>query len=290
MTSAKGVHASPKVKTELLLPVRGWQPLDLAELWRYRELLYFLTVRDVKVRYKQTALGVAWAVIQPFFTMVTFSIFFGYLGGLSRHTGDVPYPVATFCALLPWQLFSNAMSNAGNSLIGSQNLITKVYFPRLLIPASAVLVGLIDFAVAFLVLLAMMAWYGLYPGPAIFTLPVFVLLALLASLAIGLWLSAANVKYRDVRYTIPFFVQFAMFSSPVAYPSSLVLDKFGPMWHTIYGLNPMAGVIEGFRWSVLGKGESPGPILLVSTVVTLVLLVGGLLYFRRMERQFADVI
>jgi lipopolysaccharide transport system permease protein len=256
----------------------------LRELWEYRELLYFLTWRDLKVRYKQTALGAAWAVIQPLFMMLVFSVFFGRLAGVP--SDGVPYPVFTFCALLPWQLFAHALTESSNSLVGNQNLITKVYFPRLMVPMSAVLGGIVDFGIAFVILLAMLAFYGLVPGWQILALPAFVLLAVMTALAVGLWLSALNVQYRDVRYTINFLVQFWLFATPVAYPSSIIPAQ----WRVLYGLNPMVGVVEGFRWSLLGKPESPSALVLVSITVVVTLLVGGLYYFRRMEQQFADVV
>ena len=268
----------------IIRPSRGWVPLKLADLWAYRELLYFLIWRDVKVRYKQTVLGAAWAIIQPFFTMVVFSVVFGRLAKIP--SDGLPYPVFAYCALLPWQLFAHALTESGNSLVASQNLITKVYFPRLVIPLAAVLGGLVDFAIAFLVLLAMMAYYGIAPTAAVATLPLFLLLAVATALGVGLWLSALNVQYRDVRYTIPFLTQFWLFATPVAYPASLVPEP----WRAVFGLNPMAGVVEGFRWALLGTAHAPGPMLAVSGAVVLALLVGGLYYFRRMEKTFADVV
>ena len=268
----------------IIRPSRGWVPLKLADLWAYRELLYFLVWRDVKVRYKQTVLGAAWAIIQPFLTMVVFSVVFGRLAKIP--SDGLPYPVFAYCALLPWQLFAHALTESGNSLVASQNLITKVYFPRLVIPLAAVLGGLVDFAIAFLVLLAMMAYYGIAPTAAVATLPLFLLLAVATALGVGLWLSALNVQYRDVRYTIPFLTQFWLFATPVAYPASLVPEP----WRAVFGLNPMAGVVEGFRWALLGTAHAPGPMLAVSGAVVLALLVGGLYYFRRMEKTFADVV
>ncbi len=265
-------------------PPKGWASIGLRELWDYRELLYFLTWRDVKVRYKQTALGAAWAIIQPLFMMLVFSLFFGRLAKIP--SDGIPYPIFTFCALLPWQLFAHALTESSNSLVGNQNLITKVYFPRLVVPIAAVLGGLVDFAVAFAILLVMMFYYGVVPGWAIVTLPGFILLAVMTALGVGLWLSALNVKYRDVRYTITFLVQFWLFATPVAYPSSIVPAK----WRALYGLNPMAGVVEGFRWALLGKTEAPGAMLWVSVAVVIVILIGGLYYFRRMEQEFADVV
>ncbi|HWN11853.1 MAG TPA: ABC transporter permease [Pyrinomonadaceae bacterium] len=264
-------------------PPSGWTSLGLRELWDYRELLYFLTWRDVKVRYKQTALGAAWAIIQPLLMMLVFSLFFGRLGGIK--SDGIPYPIFTFCALLPWQLFAHALTESSNSLVANERLITKVYFPRLVVPMAAVLGGLVDFAVAFVVLLLLMAYYGIVPTSAVFALPAFILLAIMTALAVGLWLSALNVKYRDVRYTINFLIQFWMFATPVAYPSSLVPEK----WRAFYGLNPMAGVVEGFRWAMLGS-KAPGAMLWVSIGVVILMLVGGLYYFRRMEQEFADVV
>ena len=265
-------------------PGRAWTAIDLKEVWQYRELLYFLTWRDVKVRYKQTVLGATWAIIQPLFMMLVFSLFFGRLARVP--SDGIPYPVFALCGLLPWQLFAHALTESSNSLVGNQNLITKVYFPRLVIPIAAVLGGVIDFVIAFLLLLALMLYYGIVPGIAIVTLPGFLLLALLTALAVGLWLSALNAQYRDVRYTISFLVQFWLFATPVAYPSSLVPEK----WRPLYGLNPVAGVVEGFRWALLGKSQAPGAMLWVSVSVVVVLLLGGLYYFRRMEQEFADVI
>jgi lipopolysaccharide transport system permease protein len=265
-------------------PPSSWPEIGFRELWEYRELLYFLTWRDIKVRYKQTVLGAAWAVIQPLFMMLVFSLFFGKLAGVP--SDGIPYPVFSFCGLLPWQLFSHSLTQASNSLVGSQNLITKVYFPRLVVPISAVLGSVVDFAIAFVLLLVMMFYYGIVPGWQMVALPGLVLLAILAALGIGLWLSALNVQYRDVRYTISFLVQFWLFLTPVAYPSSIVPEK----WRVFYGLNPMVGVVDGFRWALLGKPESPGVPLLISVIVVFVLLAGGLYYFRRMEQQFADIV
>ena len=247
-------------------------------------MLYFLTWRDVKVHYKQTALGAAWAVIQPLFMMLVFSVFFGRLAKVP--SDGVPYPVFTFCALLPWQVFANALTASGNSLVGNQNLITKVYFPRLVVPIAAVLGGLVDFAIAFVILLVMLFVYGIVPGWQIVALPAFIVLAIMTALAVGLWLSALNVQYRDVRYTMNFLVQFWLFATPVAYPSSIV----PPQWRLLYGLNPMVGVVEGFRWCLLANRESPSALVWVSALMVSLLLGGGLFYFRRMEQQFADVV
>jgi len=265
-------------------PEVGFASLGLRELWEYRELLYFLTWRDIKVRYKQTVLGAAWAVIQPFFMMVVFSLFFGHLAHVP--SDGIPYPVFVYCALLPWQLFAHALTESSNSLVANERLITKVYFPRLIVPISAVLGGLIDFCIAFVILLLMMFYYGIRPTWVIVALPAFTLLAIATALGVGLWLSALNVKYRDVRYTIIFLVQFWLFATPVAYPSSIVPDR----WRPLFGLNPMAGVVEGFRWALLGKSEGPGVLLAISVVVVILILIGGLYYFRRMEAEFADVV
>jgi lipopolysaccharide transport system permease protein len=246
-------------------------------------LIYFLTWRDIKVRYKQTVLGAAWAIIQPFFTMVVFSLFFG---GLAKVPSDgIPYPIFSYTALVPWTFFANALSQSSNSLVGSAGLIKKVYFPRLVIPLSSVLSGVVDFVIAFVVLLGMMVYYGQWPSAAVAWLPLLLLLALVTALGVGLWLSAMNVQFRDVRYAVPFLTQFWLFATPIAYPSSLLPEP----WHTLYGLNPMTGVVEGFRWALLRTDTSPGGMIVASTVATVVLLVSGAYYFRRMERAFADV-
>lgn len=276
--------ASPALPRLHIKPSQGWAELELRDLWEYRELLFFLAWRDIKVRYKQTALGAAWAIIQPVFMMLVFSIFFGRLAKVP--SDGIPYPVFAYCALLPWQLFAYSLSESSNSLVGNQNLITKVYFPRLVIPIASVLSGLVDFAVSFCVLLLLMLLFGLTPTWAIVTLPFFVILAIATALGVGLWLSALNVQYRDVRYTIGFITQFWLFATPVAYPSSLIPEK----WRWLYGLNPMAGVVEGFRWALLGKSAGPGWLLLVSIGVVILLLVSGMYYFRRMEQTFADVV
>lgn len=257
---------------------------QLRDFWHYRELLYFLAWRDFKVRYKQTILGAAWAIIQPFFTMVVFSIFFGYLGKIP--SDGLPYPVFAYCALLPWSLFAHALTESSNSLVNNQSLLTKVYFPRLIIPIAPLFVGLVDFGIALVVLLGMMLFFGIAPSIAILATPLFVLFALFTALAVGMWLSALNVQYRDVRYTIPFLTQLWLFATPVAYPSSLLPEP----WRSLYGLNPMAGVVEGFRWALLGQARAPGPLIAVSVVAVLLLLVGGLWYFSRTEQTFADVV
>jgi lipopolysaccharide transport system permease protein len=265
-------------------PSRGWAALRLGELWAYRELLYFLVWRDIKVRYKQTALGAAWAILQPLLTMLVFSLVFGRLAKVP--SDGVPYPVFAYAGLLPWQLFARAVTESSNSLVTNQQLITKVYFPRLLLPLATLLGGLVDFAIAFLVLAGMMLFYGIPLTGAVLTLPVFLVLALATALGVGTWLSALNVRYRDVRYTIPFLTQLWLFATPIAYPSSLIPEG----WRTLYGLNPMAGVVEGFRWALLGRVGSIGSVWLVSTAAVAVLLITGVLYFRRMEREFADVV
>lgn len=286
---SKSRSTSSKVGAGLSRPVvrrqarPGWVAIDFAELWRYRELLVFHTIRDIKVRYKQTALGAAWAILQPVLTMVVFSIFFGQLAGVPSE--GLPYPIFAFCALLPWQLFAYALTQSSNSLVENAPLLTKVYLPRLIIPLASVLAGLVDFAIACVVLVGMLLYYGIVPGWGMLTLPLFTILAVAAALAVGLWLSALNVKYRDIRYTIPFLAQFWLFITPVAYSSTLVPEK----WQVIYGINPMVGVVDGFRWGLLGK-TPPGPMLMVSVLATALLLVGGLFYFRRMEKSFADII
>jgi lipopolysaccharide transport system permease protein len=265
-------------------PTHGWLSLRLGELWHYRELLYFLTWRDIKIRYKQTALGVAWAVLQPLITMVICSVIFGQLAKLP--SDGIPYPVFSYAALLPWGLFSGALQRAGTSLVINSNLITKVYFPRLVIPISAVAAGLVDFMISFIVLLGLMLYYKITPTWMILTIPFFVLLAVLTALAVSLWLSALNVQYRDVQYMIPFLIQAWMYTSPVAYSAGLIPTG---SWRIIYGLNPLAGVIQGFRWALLG-GNPPDVLMAISVIIVLVMLVTGLYYFRRMEKTFADVV
>ena len=265
-------------------PSRGWVSLGLRELWEYRELLYFLTWRDVSVRYKQTVLGISWAIIQPLMTMVVFSLFFGRLAKIP--SDGVPYPIFTYAALVPWIFFANGLIQSSNSLVGNANLIKKVYFPRLAVPISTVLSGVVDFVLAFFVLLGIMLYYGLVPTMNVLWLPFFLLLALVTSLGVGLWLSALNVQFRDVRHAVPFLTQLWMFSTPIAYPSSLLSEP----WRTLYGLNPMVGVVEGFRWALLGTDTTPRLIIVASSLVALALLIGGALYFRRMEKTFADIV
>ncbi len=274
---------STSAPTVIIRPSRGWVSLQLRDLWEYRELLYFLTWRDIKVRYKQTVLGAAWAIIQPFFTMVVFSIFFGRLARIP--SDNIPYPIFSYVALIPWTFFANGLSQSSTSLVGSANLIKKVYFPRLVVPISSVISGAVDFALAFITLLGMMAFYGIWPTAAVVWLPFLLLLALVTALGVGLWLSAMNVQFRDIRYAVPFLTQFWMFATPIAYPSSLLPEP----WRTLYGINPMAGVVEGFRWALLGTETAPGPIMIVSTIAAIGLLVSGAYYFRRMEKTFADV-
>lgn len=281
-------EAPPEVTR--IRPSRGWRAIDLRELWRYRELLGFLTLRDIKLRYKQTALGVAWAVLQPLFTMAVFTVFFGKLGKLP--SDGKPYALFVLAALIPWQLFAYALTQSSNSLVAEQRLITKVYFPRLIVPVASVLSGLVDFLVAFALMLIMMAigpllgWERVAPTWAALTLPAFVLFAVLTALALGLWLSALNAQYRDIRYTIPFLTQFWMFLTPIAYPASLVPPKY----RILYGMNPMTGVVEGFRWALLGTDAPDWGMMAVSAGVVVSLLAGGMLYFRRMEKTFADVV
>jgi lipopolysaccharide transport system permease protein len=272
------------VATTIVQPRKAFWDLELGSLWEYRELLYFLVWRDIKVKYKQTALGVAWAVLQPLMATLIFSIFFGRLARIP--SDGVPYPVFVYAALVPWQFFTNALTESSNSLVASQNLIKKVYFPRLVIPLGSVLAGLVDFCFAFLVLIGMLFYYGITPTASILLFPVFLLLAVCTALAGGLWLSALNVQFRDVRYIIPFLTQFWLFATPVVYPSSLVPAR----WRVWFGLNPMAGVVDGFRYALLGRAAKPGPMIWVSAGAVAVLLLGGLLYFRKMESTFADVV
>jgi lipopolysaccharide transport system permease protein len=263
---------------------RGWLALDLPELWAYRELLYFFVWRDIKVRYKQTVIGAAWAILQPVLTMVVFSLFFGKLAKIP--SGGVPYPIFYYCALLPWMYFAAAMQTSTTVVVEQQRVITKVYFPRVVLPISSVLSGLLDFAISFAVFAVMMVFYHIVPTKAAIWLPVFTLLAIFTALGVGLWLSALNALYRDVRYVLPFLVQFWMFASPVAYPSSLVPAK----WRWLYGLNPMAGVIEGFRWALTGHGQPPGALMAASSVGVGLLVLGGLVYYHAVEGKIADVV
>ncbi len=267
-----------------VVPVSTWGLVDFREIRQYRELLFFLAWRDIKVRYKQSVLGAAWALIQPFTTMLLFSFIFGRL--LHVQTGDVPYPIFSYTALLPWQLFAFSLTNSSNSLVNDKNLISKIYFPRLIVPLSSVVAGLADFSIAFLLLLGMMVFYGIPITLRVLYLPLFVFFVLLSALAVGIWLSALMVKYRDFRYVIPFLTQLWMYATPIAYAVTLIPEK----WRAIYALNPMVGVVEGFRWALLGSQFLDVPVMLVSFVVMLVLLISGLVYFRRVEDVFADVI
>ena len=274
-------RAAPVIE---ISPRRGRVPIDISGLWQYRELLYFLTWRDLKVRYRQTVLGAGWAVIQPLVTMLVFSVIFGRLAGIP--SDGAPYPVFAFAALVPWTFFATGVTQAANSLVGSQNLLKKVYFPRLVIPISAVVAGFVDLAIAGIVLLALMLGFGIVPGLAsVFIVPL-VGLAFVTALGVGVWLSALNVRYRDVRHIVPFLLQVWLFATPIAYPSSLLDEP----WRTLYALNPMVGVVEGTRWALLGTATAPGPLILVSGAVALLLLVSGSAYFRHVEGTFADVV
>jgi lipopolysaccharide transport system permease protein len=275
--------ACEREPTIRIRPPKKWVPINFSELWQYRELLYSFVARDVKIRYKQTALGFLWAIIQPLFLMVVFTLFFGNLAKVPSE--GIPYPLFSFAALIPWTLFAEGITRSTTSMVSNANIMTKVYFPRLIMPLSGILSPLVDFAIAFVILIFMMAYYGFLPTIAIVLLPAFILLALLTSLAVGLWLSALNVKYRDFQYTIPFLIQLWLFASPVVYPASMLPQS----WQVIYALNPMVGVIEGFRWALLGTNP-PEAMILVSVGVVVLLLVGGLFYFKRMEQYFADVV
>lgn len=287
-TAGPGKDNTPKIPDYLprtrRKPTKGWALPKLRELWDYRELLFFFVWRDVKVRYRQTVLGALWAIIQPFFTMVIFSLFFGRLAEVP--SDGLPYPIFSYAALVPWTFFATALTQASNSLVLNANMVKKIYFPRLTLPIATVLAGVIDFALAFMVLIGMMLFYGLVPTFNVIWLPIFLLLALVTSLGVSLWLAAMNVQFRDVHYTIPFLTQAWLFVTPIAYPSSLLPEP----WRTLYGLNPMAGVVEGFRWALLGTDTVPGPMTIVSALVALTLFISGAFYFRRMEQSFADVL
>ncbi len=282
------------IPVTVIKPSRGWVSLQLDEVWQFRELFYFFIWRDIKVRYKQTVLGAAWAIIVPLMNMVVFSLFFGRLANIP--SDDIPYPLWNFAALVPWQFFTNGVNNSANSLVTNSNMIKKIFFPRLILPTGAALSGIVDFFLAFLVLLLMVFVYNMsftivegFSVEMTFNvlwLPFFLLLAIITSLGVGLWLSAMNVQFRDVRHVVPFLVQFWLFATPIAYPSSLIPEP----WLVVYGLNPMAGVVEGFRWALLNTDTPPGPMLAVSTITSLVLLLSGAYYFRRMEKTFADVV
>ena len=265
-------------------PSKGWIPLNLKEIWEYRELTGIFIWRDLKVRYRQTVIGALWAIVQPFLTMVIFSIFFGRLGKIP--SDSIPYPIFSFTALVPWTFFANGINLASNSLVNNSDMIKKIYFPRLTMPFASVLAGLVDFILAFIILLGMMLYYGFIPTVNIIWFPFFVLLSMITALGVGIWFSAMNVQFRDVRYMIPFITQIWLFATPVAYPSSMLSEP----WRTLYGLNPMVGVVEGFRWALLGTDAAPGMMFFVSSFVSLIILISGIYYFRRMEKVFADVI
>ena len=276
---------APPAETELIIEAGRTEKNYWQDIWRYRELFYFLAWRDILVRYKQTAIGVAWALIRPFLTMVVFTVVFGKLANLPSE--GVPYPILVFAAMLPWQLFSTALSECSNSLISNANLLSKVYFPRLVVPTSAVVVSFVDFAISGLIMVGLMVWFAFVPSWQIVTLPLFIVIALAASMGVGLWMASLNVKYRDFRYIVPFLVQFGLYVSPVGFSSNIVPDR----WRLLYSLNPMVGVIDGFRWAIIGGDAQiywPGFALSLSLVV--LLLVSGIWYFRKMERTFADVI
>jgi lipopolysaccharide transport system permease protein len=284
IAKASRVRAQSSATVIRIEPSRGWPSLKLRELWEYRELLYLLAWRDIKIRYKQTVLGVSWAIIQPFFSMVVFSLFFGHLAKMS--SDGVPYPIFNYTALVPWMFFANGLTQASNRLVSNVNLIKKVYFPRLLIPLAAALSGVVDFVLAFVVLLGMMLYYGIVPTSHVFWLFLFLLLAFVTAVGVGLWLSAMNAQFRDIQYTLPFLIQFWFFSTPIAYSSSLVPEP----WRPLYGLNPMVGVIEGFRWALLGTATAPGAMVAASASTALLLLITGAFYYRRLEKTFADVL
>jgi lipopolysaccharide transport system permease protein len=284
MSSIARVDPVKELPVLRIEPATGWAVLDIQELWYYRELLYFFVWRDIKIRYKQTAVGAAWAVLQPFLTMLIFSLFFGRLAHIPSQ--GLPYPIFYYSALLPWMYFAASLQNATNAIVENQRMITKVYFPRVTLPLSATLSGLLDFGVSFCMFVVISLYYGIHPTLAFLLFPFFLLLAVLTALGVGLWLSALNAIYRDVRYVVPFLIQFWMFASPVAYPSSLVPER----WRWLYGLNPMAGVIEGFRWSLTGHGNPPGRLLVVSAGVVVLVLISGLAFFHRMETTIADVV
>lgn len=281
MTST--AHHEEEVPTLIIRPPRKWVPIDFQEIWAYRELLFFFTWRDVKIRYKQTGLGFAWAVIQPLFTMIIFSLIFGAFAKIP--SDGIPYPLFSYAALLPWTLFAEGMTRSTNSMVANAPIMTKVYFPRLLMPISGIMSPLVDFCIAFSILIAMMVYYGFVPTVNVIFLPAFLLLAIATSLGVGLWLSALNVQYRDFQYTVPFLIQIWMYASPVVYPASMLPENL----RVLYGLNPMAGVIEGFRWALLGT-TPPSAMILVSVGVVVVMLVSGLFYFKKMEQYFADLV
>jgi len=272
------------LRRSVISPSRGWLSLNLKEVWEYRELLGILAWRDITVRYKQSIVGIGWAIIQPLMTMIIFTIIFGKFAKLP--SDGLPYPIFAYCALLPWTYFARSLGDSSDSLVGSSHLITKVYFPRLILPISKVFSGLIDFAIAFAILVGMMAWYRIAPTKGVLALPLFIGIAMLAALGVGTWFTALNVRYRDVKFVIPFLVQIWMYASPVAYSTSLIPEK----WQWIYGLNPMVGVIEGFRWAMLGKAAPSITLLLIPSLIIFAILISGLYYFKKMEKTFADII
>lgn len=265
-------------------PTSSWRFLDTSEIWHYRELLYFLAWRDIQVRYKQTAIGVLWVVAQPLASIIVFSLFFGNLAKIP--SDGVPYPLFVFAALLPWQVFARAMMEASNSLVTDQRLVSRVYFPRILVPLASVIAALFDFGITFLLFLAMMLYFGVHPGLAVLTLPIFLFLMAATAVGVGFWLAPLNIEYRDVTYLLPFVTQLWMFLTPVVYPSTLIPEK----WRFFYGFNPLAGVVEGFRWALLGVGPGPSPMLFVSAAVAVLLMLTGIVWFRRRERTFTDAV
>jgi lipopolysaccharide transport system permease protein len=279
--SANGLRSNHTLRIQ---PAKGWTSLKLKEIWEYRELVTIFVWRDLKVRYRQTVIGVLWAIFQPLLTMVIFSVFFGRLAGIP--SDDIPYPIFSYAALVPWTFFANSINLASNSLVNNADMIKKIYFPRITMPLASVLAGLVDFILAFIILLGMMLVYGYVPTLNILWFPLFILLAMITALGVSLWLSAMNVQFRDVRYMIPFIIQAWLFATPVAYPSSLLKEP----WLTLYGLNPMVGVVEGFRWALLGTETAPGPMFVVSFIVAFLVFISGIFFFRRMEKTFADVI
>ncbi|MBC7230316.1 MAG: ABC transporter permease [Actinobacteria bacterium] len=279
------VKLAEKPALTRIMPTKGWASLRLGDIWQYRELLYFLTWRDIKVRYKQTIIGGAWAILQPFITMVIFSVFFGRLLGVPSE--GIPYPLFVYSAMIVWTFFANGVGMASTSLVAEANMIKKVYFPRMVLPLSSILSGMLDFLLAFIVLVGMMIYYGRGPTLAVLFLPLFLLLALVSTVGVALWLSALNVMYRDVKYAVPFLMQAWLFATPIAYPSGIISSS---VWKMIYGINPMAGVVEGFRWVLLGMEARIGPMIAVSSGMAVLILVGGAYFFRRTERIFADVV
>ena len=273
-------------------PSKGWVPLDFEEMWRYRELLYFFVWRDIKIRYKQTILGASWAIIQPLFTMVIFSLFFGKLAQVP--SDGIPYPLFSYTALVPWTFFANGVTLASNSLVNNADMIRKIYFPRMSLPIAAVLAGLVDFTLAFIVLIGMIIGFSIVPAAnydaqislKVLWLPLFLLLGLVTTLGVSFWFSAMNAQFRDVRFVVPFLIQAWLFLTPIAYPSSLLPEP----WRTLYGINPMAGVVEGFRWALLGTDTAPGSMMILSVLAAILILIGGAYYFRRMETKMADVL